>query len=253
MTELHVVEYPDPRAELARLRTKQLNFRPQEDGPFTAENGWRIDRYSRALTSEAPGPPEPAGSWEIARRLSEAYEFVDPALIRAFYDPREPLLGRTTLLEVHFWGLRIYAGVRAWGVEDDIREVQGRSARVCAWNYRTLEGHFEAGQIDYEVWKWLDSGEVEFRIDAFSRPARIDQPIVRLGFKFFGRSTQVRFARRACDRMASLTEAAHRGERGAGPAPPVAPDLVIRPQPGKLTAFDQFFRRLKGAVPSARR
>jgi uncharacterized protein (UPF0548 family) len=253
MTELHVVAYPDPRAELARLRTKDLNFRPTEDAPFTADNGWRIDAYRRALPSEAPGPPQPGGPWETARRLSEAYEFVDPMLVRAFYDPREPLLGRTTLLEVHFWGLRIYAGVRAWGVEDDVRELEGRQARVCAWNYRTLEGHFEAGQIAYEVWKWLDSGDVEFRIDAFSRPARIDQPVVRLGFKLFGRSTQVRFARRACDRMAALTDAVLRGDPGARPAPPVAPDLAIRPQPGKLTTFDKLFRRLKGAVPSARR
>jgi uncharacterized protein (UPF0548 family) len=251
MTELHAVAYPDPRTELARLKTKDLNFRPAEDGPFVPDNGWRIDRYSRSLPLEAPGPPEAHGAWETARALSEAYEFVDPTLVRAFYDPQEPLLGRTMLLEVHFWGLRIYAGVRVAGVEDAIREVGGRKARVWAWNYRTLEDHFEAGQIDYEVWKWLDSGEVEFRIDAFSRPARIDQPVVRWGFKLFGRSTQVRFARRACDRMAALTEPAQR--RGSGvPPPPVAPDLAIRPQPVKRTAFDRFFRRLKDSVPFAR-
>jgi hypothetical protein len=173
--------------------------------------------------------------------------------VRAFYDPREPLLGRTILLEVHFWGLRIYAGVRVAGVDDAIREVGGRKARVCVWNYRTLEDHFEAGQIDYEVWKWLDSGEVEFRIDAFSRPARIDQPVVRLGFRLFGRSTQVRFARRACDRMAALTEAAQRDPGGVQPAPSVAPDLAIRPEPGKETAFDRFFRRLRDTVPFVRR
>ncbi|MEA2508189.1 MAG: hypothetical protein QOG21_271 [Actinomycetota bacterium] len=215
MTELHVVLHPDAHTVLDRLRTKDLNFSPQEDGPFIPENGWRIDRYSRALPPEAPGPPEARGSWEVARQLSEAYEFVDPHLVRAFYDPREPLLGRTMLLEIHFWGLRVYAGVRVEGVDDSTREVQGRQARVWAWNYRTLEDHFEVGQIDYEVWKWLDSGEVEFRIDAFSRPARIDQPVVRLGFKLFGRGRQVRFARHACDRMAALTKAAQRG--GSGP------------------------------------
>jgi hypothetical protein len=64
------------------------------------------------------------------------------------------------------------------------------------------------GQIDYEVWKWLDTGEVEFRISAFSRAAHIPNPIVRLGFRVFGRREQVRFARRACERMASLTAAA---------------------------------------------
>ena len=76
------------------------------------------------------------------------------------------------------------------------------------WNYRTLKGHLEMGPIDYMVWKWLDSGDVEFRISAFSRLAGIPNPLVRLGFRLFGRREQVKFARHACDRMAQLTAAA---------------------------------------------
>lgn len=204
MNELRIVSQPDVAKELARLRNKGLNFDLERDGPFTPGNGWRIDRYRQALPREAPGPPVPKGSWEAARALSESYGFVDPVLVRAFYDPGEPLAGRTMLLEVHFWGLRIYAGVRVAEVDDAVREEGGRPARVASWSYRTLEGHFEAGQIVYEVWKWLDSGEVEFRIDAFSRPAPIDQPVVRVGFRVFGRGMQVKFARRACKRIAVL-------------------------------------------------
>ena len=62
------------------------------------------------------------------------------------------------------------------------RKVGGRDARVWGWNYRTLEGHVEIGQMDWEVWKWLDDGHVEFRVHAVSRPALIPNPIVRLGF-----------------------------------------------------------------------
>jgi hypothetical protein len=58
------------------------------------------------------------------------------------------------------------------------------------------------GQMDYALWKWLDDGQVEFRIHVVSRPARIANPVVRLGFRLFGRRQQVRFARRACARMA---------------------------------------------------
>ena len=58
--------------------------------------------------------------------------------------------------------------------------------------------------MDYQVWKWADSGEVEFRIHVVSRPASIPNPIVRLGFRLFGRREQVRFARRACERIACL-------------------------------------------------
>jgi uncharacterized protein (UPF0548 family) len=50
--------------------------------------------------------------------------------------------------------------------------VDGRRARVFGWFYRTLEGHFEEGQMNYELWKWMDSGEVFFRLHAVSRPAR---------------------------------------------------------------------------------
>ena len=52
--------------------------------------------------------------------------------------------------------------------------------------------------MDYEVRKWLDSGGVEFRIHAFSRPAHIPNLVIRLGFRVFGRQVQRRFARHAC-------------------------------------------------------
>jgi hypothetical protein len=79
---------------------------------------------------------------------------------------------------------------------------------VWGWSYRTLQGHLEMGQIDYELWKWLDSGEVEFRIHVVSRAAQISNPVIRLGFRIFGRRQQVRFARRACERMALALSAA---------------------------------------------
>jgi len=92
--------------------------------------------------------------------------------------------------------------------------IEGREVRVWGWNYRTLQGHLEMGQMDYEVWKWTDSGVTEFRIHAVSKPARIPNPIIRLGFRLFGRFMQIRFAKRACDRMARLT-----AERLEGRAP----------------------------------
>jgi hypothetical protein len=250
MTELRLVSHPDIRAELTHLRGRSVNFDFDRDGPYTRANGWRIDHYRRSLPPEPPGPPLPDGSWEVALRLSESYDFVDPTLVRAFYDPREPFEGRTMLLEIHFWGLRVYAGVRVGGIEDEVRTHDGREARVRTWNYRTLEDHFEVGQIDYELWKWLDSGEIEFRIDAFSRPAPISQPIVRIGFRLFGRSTQVRFARRACARMARLTLAALKGETSAYPVPPVADDLAIRPQPFKETFVQRWVRRFRESMLS---
>jgi hypothetical protein len=40
------------------------------------------------------------------------------------------------------------------GAGQETRELDGRTAQVSFWNYRTLEGHVEASQRDYEVWKW---------------------------------------------------------------------------------------------------
>ena len=184
------------------LHDRPLNFDPQTlGGP-----GWEHDDYRQPLSSEAAGRPEPGGSWETAVALSQGYAFADPSLVEARYDPGVPLEQREMLLILHALGARIYAGVRVGDVGDEVRSEAGRDAQVSFWNYRTLEGHVEAGQRDFEVWKWLDSGEVEFRTHAVSRPAETSA-VVQLGFKLLGRHKQVEFGRHACRRMALLTEA----------------------------------------------
>jgi len=145
----------------------------------------------------------------VAVALSRSYAFADPALVEARFDPRVPLEQREMLLILHVLGASIYAGVRVGGAGEDTRRDDGREAHVFFWNYRTLEGHVEAGQRDFEVWKWLDSGAVEFRTHAVSRPADTNA-IVRLGFRLLGRHKQVEFGRHACSRMALLSEASLR-------------------------------------------
>jgi hypothetical protein len=198
----------DPRAleALHALHDKRLNFDLDSREAMTREAGWKVDDYHQALPRESPGPPAAGGTWELARRLMLEYEFADPKLVRAVYAPDSPLEGRDMLLEARFFGLRFRFGVRVEGVVDETCAADGRAVRVWGWSYRTLQGHLEMGQMDYEVWKWLDSGEVEFRIHVVSRPARIPNAIIRLGFRIFGRRQQVRFARRACERMACLLE-----------------------------------------------
>lgn len=191
----------DVGERLAALHGRPLNFDPETlDGP-----GWEHDDYRQPLVPEEPGPPEPGGSWETAGALSRRYAFADPSLVEARYDPTVPLEDRDMLLILHALGARIYAGVRVSGVGNETRDDGGRGAQVFFWNYRTLEGHVESGQRDFEVWKWLDTGEVEFRTHAISRAAEAN-PIVQLGFQLLGRHKQVEFGRRACRRMALLTE-----------------------------------------------
>ena len=198
---------PGARRILDDLHGRSLNFDPGEGG-FRGGDGWLSDDYRQPLAPEEPGPPVPGGSWEVAQRLMRDYQFADPAIVRAVYYPDRPLEDRDMLLEARFYGLRFRFGVRVGGVLDETREVEGREVRVWGWNYRTLQGHLEMGQMDYEVWKWLDSGEVEFHTCRFSRRAKVGNPVVRVGLRLFGRHQQVRFARRACERMAALTAAA---------------------------------------------
>jgi uncharacterized protein (UPF0548 family) len=102
-------------------------------------------------------------------------------------------------------------------VYEETRTSDGRKTHVWGWSYATLEGHLEQGEMSWEVQKWLDTGEVEFRIRAYSRRAQIENPLTRLGFRLVGRREQLRFARNTCARMRKLTEAAIRDGPGATP------------------------------------
>jgi uncharacterized protein (UPF0548 family) len=199
----------DARAKRAldALHDKPPNFDAGSTAEKDGANGWRIDDYRQPLPREPPGPPVPGGSWEAARRAMRDYEFADPRIVRAIYYEDRPLEERDMLLELRFHGLRFHAGVRIAGTRDETTAVGGRTVRIWGWNYRTLQGHLEMGQMDYEVWKWVDSGTVEFRIHAVSKAATIPNPIIRLGFRLVGRREQRRFARHACRRMAELVEA----------------------------------------------
>ncbi len=158
------------------------------------------------------------------------YEFADPSIVRAYYDPELPLAERNMLLKLQALGVAyLLVGVRVGDLYEGSREVGGRTAYVWGWNYRTLQGHVEMGQMDWEVWKWLDEGEVEFRVHAVSRVARIPNPIVRLGFHLLrGRERQV-FLDSTLERMRTLTELVLAGEeepaiRGAAATLTARPD-----------------------------
>ena len=72
------------------------------------------------------------------------------------------------------------------------------------------------GEMHYQVWKWLDSGDVEFRLHAGvagrRRPARGS---LRTGFRLVGRINQLRFYRQTCRRARRLTEAELETRRAA--------------------------------------
>jgi uncharacterized protein (UPF0548 family) len=200
-----IVGRVDVPSALAALETKRVNFALGSPEDFTPERGWRVDDFTQRLPSEPPGEPTEDGSWQIARRLARNYDFAEPSIVTAHFDPEQSLERRNMLLELRFYGLRLWVGVRVGDVYDEVRRIDERSARVWGWSYRTLEGHVEQGQMDWQVWKWLDDGTVEFRIHAFSRAANQGNLLVRAGFRLVGRREQLRFLRETCRRMARLT------------------------------------------------
>ncbi|HEV2061159.1 MAG TPA: DUF1990 family protein [Solirubrobacteraceae bacterium] len=191
---------------LAGLTHRPLNFDPDELRGAEDDCRWNVDDYRKTLPAEPPGDPLRDGSFAIAQRLMRDYAFADPTMVRAVYDPGSDLAERNMLLQVRFGPLRLFCGCRVSRVVDETRRIDGHRVRVWGWSYGTLAGHMERGQMDYAVWKWLDDGAVEFRIHVVSSRAKVRNPIIGLGFRLVGRGQQVRFARRACERMADLVE-----------------------------------------------
>jgi uncharacterized protein (UPF0548 family) len=214
---------------LASLARAPVNYDPAALDLGNPPDGWRVDQRCQPLLSEPPGDPTPGGSWQVAVRLIQGYEFADPSIVRAHYDRDSPLQGRTMLLELRALNLvSIHVGVRVVHVYDEIRRRDARDARVFGWAYRTLEGHVEMGQMDWQIWKWLDNGDVQFRVHAVSRPAAITNPIIRLGFRLLRGHERALFLDSTETRMRSLTDLALRCEQIGDAVREASPRLTAR-------------------------
>jgi uncharacterized protein (UPF0548 family) len=185
---------------LRRLEDLDVNYDVDAFDP--GDGSWREDHYRAEL---------PKGSFELAQHLLRDYRFADPSIVRAHYDEDAPLEGRDMLLELRWHGLRWYVGCRVGAVVDETREVDGRPVRVWGWPYRTLEGHIEAGEMSWQVWQWLDTDEVEFHIDSYSRFVWTGNPIVWAGFRVLGQRERHRYLDGACRRMRDLVAGAREG------------------------------------------
>lgn len=219
----------DEVTALNGLRDRGINYDPArapQDG--RADGHWHVDSGDMIIGQEAPGEPVPGGIWEMGCVLVRQYEFAEPRILQAAYRGDAELEGRDMLLEGRFYGLRFYLGVRVTEVIDENRDENGVHERVWGWSYQTLEGHLEQGRLRYEVIKDLGAGTVAFRVSGYSRQAPIRSPVIRWGFRLFGRWTQQRFYRNVLERMRDLVGAAQRDQ--PLPRPLVRSDgLVVAP------------------------
>jgi len=231
----HWFGWGDAQSLLEDLRKRRVNYRPDE----LDEGTWHHDTRRTDLPPERPGPPEAGGSWEIARLLIENYEAADPAIIRGVYRADAPLCGRDMLLEGRFHGLHFHMGVRVTDVVDETRD---DGSRVWGWSYETLEGHLERGRMTYQVAKHPDTGCVEFVTHGLSQPAPTLGPVVGLGWRLFGRRTQLRFYRGCGQRMARKVADVREG-RAPLPSPVVVDGLVHAPADARPHWRDRLAKR----------
>lgn len=229
MTDPRLPDSPGVARRLAALADKPLNFDPATLRAGSSAGGWEVTDVCQRLPDEPPGAPVIGGSWQIARRLMRGYEFADPSIVRAYYDPQLPLEGRNMLLKLRALGLvHLFAGVRVGEVYQETRKLEAQLVHVWGWNYRTLAGHVEMGQMDWEVWKWLENGRVEFRVHAVSRPAPIPNPVVRIGFHLLRGRERRAFLDSTQNRMWTFTELALEREGADRRVRDAAADLTAR-------------------------
>lgn len=193
------------QARWARFRHVGYNFAPDLLAHLGPADGWRRDHHAIELPAEAPGPAAAAGSFAAARQVLRDYAFPPPRLLVGIYKPGAPLAGRLMLLRARFLGFTFWLGVRVGPVLDEAaRPTPQGPEQVWGYGYRTLQGHFEQGQIDFTLHKNQQTGAIQFHIDAVSQASVIRNPFYWLGFKLFGRPLQRRFARQSLARMRGL-------------------------------------------------
>lgn len=237
---------PRVRRMLAELPGRTPNFDPDALRDADPAEGWQVTDLCQPLPAEPAGPPTRDGSWEIARRLMRGYEFADPSIVRAYYDPAVALERRNMVLELQALGvLRLFVGVRVAQVYERACRIDGRPVRIWGWSYLTLEGHVEMGQMDWQVWKWADSGQVEFRVHSVSRDAAIANPITALGFRLLKRRERERFLRSTRQRMRTFVELALGDpDHGGEPVRAAAAALTARRSSAQAPAHAELARGL---------
>lgn len=203
--DTHINDWKTHLDRIAGLSDLAYNYDAKQYEASADKLGWNIDKHSAAIGRESPGPPSENGPFARAKEAIRSYQFPDPKLISALYDPEQELAGRNMLMKARFAGITFFFGVRITRVIDE-RKKDESGAEIQAWGYayRTLKGHFEIGEITFEVWKNLGSGEVSFHIEAYSKPDRIPNLFHRLGFKVFGRPLQRYFSRSSIARMQKI-------------------------------------------------
>ena len=178
------------KARLDRARSAMVNFDVDEQD-MNGEHGWSHYHSEAVIATETDGDDR----FARARVALANYQFSDPSIVLAHFNPAEPLLGRLMLLEIRVLGLHYLCPT----VVNRVREEPG----VFGFRYDTLEGHIERG-VEWFVLTKNERGEIRFRVEARWRQGEFPNWWSRMGFLVLSRYYQRKWHRRAHQRLSLL-------------------------------------------------
>lgn len=178
------------KARLDEARTAAVNFDATEND-MTGERGWHHYYSEAVIANEADGDER----FTRARVALANYTFSDPRIVRAHFDPAEPLLGRRMLLEIKVLGLRYLCPAVVNRVRQELD--------VFGFRYDTLEGHIERG-VEWFLLTRNNRGEIRFRVEARWRNGQFPNWWSRIGFIVLSGYYQRKWHRRAHRRLSLL-------------------------------------------------
>ena len=180
----------DISSRLDRIVALPRNFAAAEE-EMTGESGWHHYQSDAIIATDTEGSER----FQRARTALANYQFSDPGIVLAHFDPAAPLQGRPMLLEIQVLGLHYLCPAIVTRVRDE--------AGVFAFRYDTVEGHIERG-VEWFVLTRSDAGEIRFRIEARWRRGDFPNWWSRLGFIALSGHYQRQWHRRAHNRLSLL-------------------------------------------------
>lgn len=190
------------KSRLEALQHADRNFPGIVEQEMTGEAGWQHYHSEAVIAVEN----EANERFARARQALASYQFSDPAIVVAHFDPKTPLLLRRILLEIKIWGLRYLCPAMVTHVRDE--------GSTYGFRYDTLEGHIERG-VEWFLLTRNERGEIRFRIEARWQQGEFPNWWSRAGFFFVSDYYQRRWHRHAHQRMSLF---AHYGSLQRPPA-----------------------------------
>lgn len=188
------------RSRLSALARVSRNFTAEEE-EMTGDRGWHHYYSEAVIAREADG----SSLFDRARVALANYQFSDPSIVLAHFDPASPLPDRRILLEIQVLGLHYLCPAVVTRVRDD--------GNVYGFRYDTLDGHIERG-LEWFLLTKNTEGEIRFRIEARWQRGNLPNWWSRLGFMLLSGPYQRHWHRQAHRRLSLL---AHYGSTGRPP------------------------------------